>query len=211
MYKRRREIVEPRFGYLKHSLGVRRFLRRGLEKVRAEWTLGVGEARAWGLPEGTKGRALWLEQPDAVEGAVRLVQFDPVSPLCATDGARPYDHGLVKNLDFFTDDVEGAYGRFTAAGHRFLAPPVSYPVGWGGSVIATEAHLPTADGVKFSLARIQGAPRKAFGNARQSSVDDILLPRQPLHVVGQEANVPGFGFFVLSRLNLKAQQGDLRF
>lgn len=38
-YSRRKEIVEPRFGYIKHDLGVRRFLRRGLEKVRAEWTL----------------------------------------------------------------------------------------------------------------------------------------------------------------------------
>ncbi|MCX7427051.1 MAG: IS1182 family transposase [Planctomycetia bacterium] len=38
-YPRRKEIVEPRFGYIKHDLGVRRFLRRGLEKVRAEWTL----------------------------------------------------------------------------------------------------------------------------------------------------------------------------
>ena len=37
MYKRRREIVEPRFGHIKHNLGVRRFLRRGLEKVRTEW------------------------------------------------------------------------------------------------------------------------------------------------------------------------------
>jgi transposase len=39
MYQRRREIVEPRFGYIKHDLGVRRFLRRGLEKVRTEWTV----------------------------------------------------------------------------------------------------------------------------------------------------------------------------
>jgi len=42
-------------------------------------------------------------------------------------------------------------------------------VGWGGSVVATEAHLPTGDGVKFSLARIAGAPRKAFGNARHDT------------------------------------------
>ena len=39
IYKRRRETVEPRIGQIKHGLGVRRFLRRGLEKVRTEWTL----------------------------------------------------------------------------------------------------------------------------------------------------------------------------
>jgi transposase len=39
LYKRRKETVEPRFGQIKHGLGVRRFLRRGLEKVRIEWSL----------------------------------------------------------------------------------------------------------------------------------------------------------------------------
>ena len=38
-YRRRRETVEPRFGHIKRTLGVRRFLRRGLEQVRAEWGL----------------------------------------------------------------------------------------------------------------------------------------------------------------------------
>jgi transposase len=39
IYRRRRETVEPRFGWIKQGLGVRRFLRRGLEKVRTEWAL----------------------------------------------------------------------------------------------------------------------------------------------------------------------------
>ena len=39
IYPRRRETVEPRIGHIKHGLGVRRFLRRGLEKVRTEWTM----------------------------------------------------------------------------------------------------------------------------------------------------------------------------
>jgi transposase len=38
-YKLRKQTVEPRFGHIKHDLGVRRFLRRGLEKVRTEWSL----------------------------------------------------------------------------------------------------------------------------------------------------------------------------
>jgi hypothetical protein len=38
-YKRRQQTVEPVFGLLKSGLGFRRFLLRGLEKVKLEWTL----------------------------------------------------------------------------------------------------------------------------------------------------------------------------
>jgi hypothetical protein len=38
-YKRRRETVEPRIGWAKRGLGVRRFMRRGLETVTTEWSL----------------------------------------------------------------------------------------------------------------------------------------------------------------------------
>lgn len=38
-YARRKQIVEPRFGQTKHVMGIRKFLRRGLEKVRTEWAL----------------------------------------------------------------------------------------------------------------------------------------------------------------------------
>ena len=39
VYRRQRETVEPRFGQIKHVLGVRRFLRRGLGRVRTEWSM----------------------------------------------------------------------------------------------------------------------------------------------------------------------------
>lgn len=38
-YRRRAPTVEPRIGYVKQGLGVRRFLHRGLAAVRAEWLL----------------------------------------------------------------------------------------------------------------------------------------------------------------------------
>ena len=38
-YWLRRQTVEPRIGLIKHVLGVRRFLRRGMEAVRTEWSL----------------------------------------------------------------------------------------------------------------------------------------------------------------------------
>jgi nitrite reductase (NADH) small subunit len=119
----------------------------------------------WGLPPATGGRLVWLEQPGATSGAIRLVEFEPRSPIVVTDGARAYDHGLIKNLDFFTDDVDGAYARMTAAGFPFPAPPVRYPVPWGRGVFAYEAHSAGFEGVKLSVARLIGAPRKAFGEA----------------------------------------------
>ncbi len=39
-YDLRKQTVEPRFGHIKHVLGIRRFLRRGIESVKAEW-LGI--------------------------------------------------------------------------------------------------------------------------------------------------------------------------
>ena len=38
-YRKRKQLSEPVFGILKEQLGIRRFLLRGLEKVRAEWDL----------------------------------------------------------------------------------------------------------------------------------------------------------------------------
>jgi len=39
LYARRKELSEPTFGILKDQLGARRFLRRGLANVRAEFAL----------------------------------------------------------------------------------------------------------------------------------------------------------------------------
>jgi hypothetical protein len=39
VYALRRKIVEPVFGQIKEARGLRRFLLRGLRKVRGEWTL----------------------------------------------------------------------------------------------------------------------------------------------------------------------------
>lgn len=38
-YRRRKHTVEPRFGQIKHVLGVRRFMRRGLEAAQTEWSM----------------------------------------------------------------------------------------------------------------------------------------------------------------------------
>ena len=39
IYRRRKAIVEPVFGQMKHARGFRQFLLRGLAKIRGEWAL----------------------------------------------------------------------------------------------------------------------------------------------------------------------------
>ena len=38
-YRLRGQTVEPRIGLIKHGLGIRRFLRRGLAAAKTEWLL----------------------------------------------------------------------------------------------------------------------------------------------------------------------------
>ena len=42
LYHKRAGIVEPVFGMIKETLGYRRFLLRGLQKVRGEWAVNQG-------------------------------------------------------------------------------------------------------------------------------------------------------------------------
>lgn len=120
---------------------------------------------AWGLPRGEALRVATLRAAGARDGAVRLVELVPRELARVTDGARPWDHGYVKHVDVFTDDVRAQYQRAVALGHVFLSAPFTYAVPWGPRVTATEAHLPTDDGLKLAFARMDGAPRRAFGEA----------------------------------------------
>jgi nitrite reductase/ring-hydroxylating ferredoxin subunit len=174
---------------------------RDLESARALYSgmLGMREVGAWGLaatevvtaPEAKRfASALGLLEPAAIEGvdleqpgtrvgAVRLVRIGDGSAERINEGARAWDHGYVKNLDFFTDDVRGQHARFVAAGFEFLAPPVEYAVPWGRGAIATEAHLPTADGVKIALAKMAGVPRIAMGrSARETPFTEVAAATQ---------------------------------
>ena len=137
----------------------------GMETI-TEWPLDATTARLWGLPENTQAQCCWLQTPGAAHGALRLVQFNPTPSSIVAP--RSYDFGYIKNLDFFTDDVAAQYERFTAAGYRFLAPPVTYPLSWSAAMTATEAHLPIADGVKLAFAQLSAAPRRAFGESSRA-------------------------------------------
>jgi hypothetical protein len=39
LYRLRKQTVEPAFGVIKHAIGFRQFLLRGLDKVETEWML----------------------------------------------------------------------------------------------------------------------------------------------------------------------------
>ncbi|MCL2139144.1 MAG: transposase, partial [Treponema sp.] len=39
IYKKRKETVEPVFGIIKHVMGFRQFMVRGIDKVNTEWEL----------------------------------------------------------------------------------------------------------------------------------------------------------------------------
>lgn len=124
-------------------------------------------------------RGIDLEQPGSTVGAVRLVCVGDGLGERINEGARAYDHGYVKNLDFFTEDVRGQHARFIEAGCTFLAPPLDYAVPWGRGAIATEAHMPTEDGVKISLARMAGVPRMAMGRSgRETPFTEVAAATQ---------------------------------
>lgn len=126
---------------------------------------GDALAALWGLPSPLVAAGVWVQQRGARAGAIHLVALQPSPSGRLTDGARPYDHGYIKNLDVFTDDLEGMYARLASSGAAFLGPPVTYALPWGHGSEAVEAHLVTDDGVKVSLARLRRAPRRAFGEA----------------------------------------------
>jgi nitrite reductase/ring-hydroxylating ferredoxin subunit len=158
---------------------------REIGSWRIEAAAVAGEAHAsrlavgLGLTEPVAIEAVDLEQPGTSVGAVRLVRVGDGSGERINEGARAYDHGYVKNLDFFTDDVRGEYLRFVEAGFEFLAPPVEYAVPWGRGAVATEAHLPTEDGVKISLAKMAGVPRIAMGrSARETPFTEVAAATQ---------------------------------
>ena len=139
-------------------------------KVIAEWRVSADASVAsLGLASQAPILGIDLQQPGTQVGAVRLVCMGDGSGERINEGARPYDHGHVKNLDFFTDDVRGQYARFVASGFEFLAPPVDYAVPWGQGAIATEAHAATEDGVKIALAKMAGVPRIAMGRSGRDS------------------------------------------
>jgi hypothetical protein len=57
-YAKRKETVEPVFGQIKEARGFRRFLLRGLDKVKGEWQLiclthNLLKLYRWGLAQAT--------------------------------------------------------------------------------------------------------------------------------------------------------------
>ena len=47
LYKRRKHTVEPRIGHVKHNMGIRRFMRRGIENVSGRVVHGLNVKPEW--------------------------------------------------------------------------------------------------------------------------------------------------------------------
>lgn len=157
--------------------------------VVGEWTFSRDDvrdegdvarfARGLGLEQPEALAILDLEPPGTTVGSLRLVRVGDGAAPRINEDARAYDHGYVKNLDFFTDDVRAQHARFVQAGFEFLAPPVEYAVPWGKGAVATEAHMRTDDGVKLSLAKMQGVPRIAMGRStRETPFTEVAAATQ---------------------------------
>jgi len=91
----------------------------------AEQELGAEKTqKLWGLPEGTKARAVFLkneEQPTLLE----LIQFDPHSGKFIRAGANIWDYGIY-DIAFTVKDLDKTYKRLTDQGFTFLTPPMPY-------------------------------------------------------------------------------------
>lgn len=158
--------IDSAIGIYRDLLGMKEMGHGQIRESDEDWPAFAAVYRASAVRE-----AEWVDlaQPGTRVGAMRLVRFGDGSGETVTEGARHFDHGLVKNLDFFTDDVHAGYAAFVAAGYEFLSPPVDYKVPWGDGAIATEAHSAAFDGVKLSLARMAGVPRIAMGRSNRET------------------------------------------
>ena len=74
--KRRQVIVEPTFAHIKHAMGFRRFTYRGLESVRAQWSLLCTTVNL------SKLYQHWLGGKFSLAGA-KMSENSPAVPRCA--------------------------------------------------------------------------------------------------------------------------------
>ncbi len=81
VYARRKATVEPVFGQIKQSRGLRQFLLRGIEKVRAEWSLICIDAQpAEAVPGRSAGVAVSVGAETVLEAVGAGDSEEPPTP-----------------------------------------------------------------------------------------------------------------------------------
>lgn len=133
----------------------------GLEVVAEQTFSGTAWENLWQLPTGTTGRGLLLQKPGIVGGGIRLVEFDPPSPVVVREGAAAWDTGAIKILDLIVNDHARATKLFDAYGFRWRSPaPNRYPLPDGSETL--ERHIETDDGVILGVPQVFGQPRSVW-------------------------------------------------
>ena len=85
-FRRRKQLIEPVFGIIKEQQAGRRFLLRGLEAVRSEWTL---LAVAFNLRTLAKALSGTVDQPRSLRPGWLIGALQTTGPLQTTGATRP--------------------------------------------------------------------------------------------------------------------------
>lgn len=133
----------------------------GLEVIAEQHFSGATWEMLWQLPQGTTGHGLLLQKPGIVGGGVRLVEFDPPSPVIVREGAAAWDTGAIKILDLIVNDHARATELFDTHGFTWRSPaPNRYPLPDGSKTL--ERHIETEDGIILGIPQVFGQSRSAW-------------------------------------------------
>ncbi len=113
----------------------------------AEQSLSRDQVQAlWGL-KGHGAHTIVLETPGTAFG-VRLVQFDPVSPVVIRDPSRGFDANALKVIDFYAPDFNAAETHLKKQGFQLKHDRAEYDLPEGHMI---EGHLWGPDEVVCAL------------------------------------------------------------
>lgn len=118
----------------------------GLKKVAEQEIDEAGTKILWGV-DGRRLATVLLETPGTHFG-VRLVQFDPQSPVIIRDRSTGFDCDALKVIDFYAPDISAAEAAVKAAGLKLKDEVATYELA-GGQFF--EGHLWGADEVVTAL------------------------------------------------------------
>ena len=125
----------------------------GFKKLADVELGGEGIERLWGLPKGTRARAVVVGREGARAGLVRLMQFAPRSERFVHQDARLWDIGVFY-LHTLVDDIDRRYDELRAGGYQFFGPPTVWQVPEQNRTIK-EALLRGPDGLVIDILQFE--------------------------------------------------------
>lgn len=82
----------------------------------------------WTLPEGTKGRTVFLRKEDQT-AMIQLIEFQPNSGLFIRENCNPYDY-CIFDIAFRVKDLDASYAKLKDLGYDAISAPVVYTADW---------------------------------------------------------------------------------